>query len=162
MAQMSPDHSDPGWPSVAARIFVVVLMAVHMTLGMAADPPSYRVAFPKTGKRALDAALRASSQLEALREKGAVEPLALVLRAQGDLPRLKTVLESFGYYQGRIAITIDERPLDDPALPDHIAGLPAGTKAAVIVTAELGPLYRVGRVDIEGDLPEGMREWLGI
>src|SRR4051812_20098841 len=101
MAQMSPDHSDPGWPSVAARIWVVVLMAIHTALGMAADPPSYQVAFPKTGNRALDAALRASSQLEALREKGSVEPLALVLRAQRDLPRLKTVLESFGYYQGR-------------------------------------------------------------
>ena len=73
-------------------------MGLHTTLGMAADPPSYQVAFPKTGNRALDAALRASSQLEALREKGPVEALALVLRAQRDLPRLKTVLESFGYY----------------------------------------------------------------
>jgi len=147
---------------VAARILVLVLMALHTTLGMAADPPSYQVAFPKTGNRALDAALRASSQLEALRQKGAVEPLALVLRAQGDLPRLKTVLESFGYYQGRIGIAIDERPLDDPGLPDHIATLPAGTKAVITVTAELGPLYRVGRVKVEGDLPEGMRERLGI
>src|SRR5437762_812926 len=58
------------WPSVAARILAVVLMAIHTALGMAADPPSYQVAFPKTGNRALDAALRASSQLEALREKG--------------------------------------------------------------------------------------------
>jgi translocation and assembly module TamA len=147
---------------VAARILVLVLMAVHTKLGMAADPPTYQVAFPKTGNRALDAALRASSQLEALREKGPVEPLALVLRAQRDLPRLKTVLESFGYYQGRIAITIDERSLDEPALPDHIAALPAGAKAAVTVTAELGPLYRVGRVKIEGDVPEDVRERLGI
>ena len=106
MAQMSPDHSDPRWPGVAARILVVVLMAIHTALGVAADPPSYQVSFPKTGNRALDAALRASSQLEALREKGPVEPLALVLRAQRDLPRLKTVLESFGYYQGLSLIHI--------------------------------------------------------
>jgi translocation and assembly module TamA len=128
----------------------------------AADPRSYQVRFPKTGNSALDAALRASSQLESLREKGPVDPLALVLRAQHDVARLETVLQSFGYYQGRVAITIDERALDDPALPDHIGALPAQAKAAIAVTAELGPLYRVGEVKLEGKVPEGMRERLGI
>src|ERR1044071_48646 len=122
------------------------------------DPRSYQVAFPKTGNRALDAALRASSQLEALREKGPVEALALILRAQRDVPRLTPGRGIFGYYQGRIDVAIDERPLDDPALPDHIADLPSGTKAAVTVTAELGPLYRVGRVRVEGNVPEGLRD----
>jgi translocation and assembly module TamA len=128
----------------------------------AADAQSYQVMFPKTGNGALDAALRASSQLESLREKGPVDPLALVLRAQQDVARLETVLQSFGYYQGRVAIKIDERSLDDPALPDHIAALSAETKAAIAVTAELGPLYRVGEVKLEGNVPEGMRERLGI
>lgn len=118
--------------------------------------------FPKTGDKALDAALRASSQLESLREKGPVDPLALVLRAQQDVARLETVLQSFGYYQGRVVITIDERSLDDPALPDHIAALPTEAKAAIAVRADLGPLYRVGEIKLEGNVPEGMRERLGI
>ena len=118
--------------------------------------------FPKTGNKALDAALRASSQLESLRQKGPVDPLALVLRTQQDVARLETVLQSFGYYEGRVAITIEQRSLDDPALPDAIAALPAEAKPAIAVTADLGPLYRVGEVKLEGDIPEGMSERLGI
>jgi translocation and assembly module TamA len=129
---------------------------------VAAEPRPYQIAFPKTGNKALDAALRGSSQLEALREKGAVDPLALILRAQRDLARLETVLQSFGYHQGRIAITIDGRALDDSGLPDHIAEAPAGAKAAIAISAELGPLYRVGEITLEGDLPDELRERLGI
>jgi translocation and assembly module TamA len=151
------------WLSVAAYVLALVLMALHSALrAAAAEPRSYQITFPKTGNRALDAALRGSSQLEALREKGPVDPLALVLRAQRDVARLETVLQSFGYYDGRIAITIDERSLDDPSLSDHIAAAPAGAKTAIAVSAELGPLYRVGEVNLEGDLPEGVRERLGI
>ena len=145
-------------------LLVLVLIALYTALRAAAaeEERSYQVKFPKTGNAALDAALRAASQLETLRQKGAVDPLALVMRAQADVARLQTVLQSFGYYQGRIGITIDERPLDDPALPDRIAGLPSGSKPVLAVTAELGPLYRVGEVKLEGDVPEGMRERLGI
>jgi translocation and assembly module TamA len=162
MPQTGPERARWRWLEAAASL-VFALMTLQIALAAApTDPRSYHVAFPKTGNRALDAALRASSQLEALREKGPMEALALILRAQHDVPRLKTVLESFGYYQGRIEVTIDERPLDDPALPDHIADLPSGTKAAVTVTAELGPLYRVGRVRVEGDVPEGLRDTHGV
>lgn len=130
--------------------------------GAAEPQQSYQLSFPKTGNKTLDAALRASSQLESLRQKGAVEPLALVLRAQQDVARLETVLQSFGYYQSRVAITIEGRSLDDPALPDAIGALPAEGKAAVVVTAELGPLYRIGEVKLEGSVPEGLRERLGV
>lgn len=125
----------------------------------AAQPQSYQLSFPKTGNKALDAALRASSQLESLRQQGPVEPLALVLRAQQDVARLETVLQSYGYYQSRVAITIEGRSLDDPALAD---ALPSEGKAAVVVTAELGPLYRIGEVKLEGNVPEAMRERLGV
>ncbi|HEU4924802.1 MAG TPA: BamA/TamA family outer membrane protein [Burkholderiales bacterium] len=91
-----------------------------------------------------------------------MDPLALVLRAQQDVARLETVLQSFGYYEGRVAITIDGRSLDDPVLPDAIAALPAGAKPAVAVTADLGPLYRIGEVKLEGNVPEGIRDRLGI
>ena len=149
---------------VAEHLLFLVLMALCVAVRpvAAAAPQSYQLTFPKTGNKALDDALRASSQLESLREKGPVDPLALVLRAQRDVARLETVLQSFGYYQGRIAITIDGRSLGDPALPDHLAALSAEAKPAVAVTADLGPLYRVGEVKLEGNVPEGMRERLGI
>ena len=150
-------------PSVAAYVLALVLMTLHTALGAAAaEPRTYQITFPKTGNRALNDALRGSSQLEALREKGPVDPLALVLRAQRDVVRLETVLHSFGYYDGRIAITVDDRSVNDPGLPDHIAAAPAGTRSAIVVSAELGPLYRVGEVNLEGELPEGLRDQLGV
>ena len=148
-----------------AYVLALTLMALHATalrMAVAAEPRPYQIAFPKTGNRALDTALRASSQLEALRAKGPVDPLALVLRAQRDVAQLETVLQSFGYYQGRISITIDGRALDDPGLPDHMAASTAGAKAAVAISAELGPLYQIGEITLEGDLPDGLRERLGI
>ena len=149
---------------MAAYVLISMLTAFQTTLrsAAAAEARSYQITFPKTGNRALDAALRASSQLEALREKGPVDPLALILRSQRDVTRLETVLQSFGYYEGRIAIKIEERSVDDPGLPDHIAAASAGAKTAIVVSAELGPLYRVGEVNLEGDLPEGLRDRLGI
>jgi translocation and assembly module TamA len=143
-------------------LLVVMALCTALRAAAAADVRSYQVTLPKTGDKALDAALRASSQLESLRQKGPVDPLALVLRAQQDVRRLETVLQSFGYYQGRIAITIDGRAIDDAALPDAIAAQPAEAKPAVVITADLGPRYRVGEVKLEGKVPQGMRERLGI
>ncbi|HEU4928248.1 MAG TPA: hypothetical protein VFU38_00330, partial [Candidatus Krumholzibacteria bacterium] len=147
-----------------AFVLVLVFMALHTALRIAAaaEPRSYQITFPKTGNKALDAALRGSSQLEALREKGPVDPLALVLRAQRDVARLETALQSFGYHQGRIAITIDGRSLDDSSLPNRIAEASRGAKAAIAISVELGPLYRVGKIRLEGDLPDGLRDRLGI
>ena len=54
------------------------------------------------GDAALDAALRASSNLIGLGDKAPVGPFALVARARDDRARLQTALESFGYYGGQI------------------------------------------------------------
>jgi translocation and assembly module TamA len=42
-----------------------------------------------------------------LRTSAPVGPFGLIGRARSDLDRLKTVLESYGYYQSYVAITID-------------------------------------------------------
>ena len=36
-----------------------------------------------------------------------MSPFGLIARARGDVDRLKTVLESFGYYDSSVAITIN-------------------------------------------------------
>lgn len=118
----------------------------------AADPQPYTVSIDSTGNSALDAALAASSQLESLRKSAPAGPFALVGRTQQDLERLQVVLESFGYYQRAVTGTIDDRPIDDPTLPDIITALPSSTPAHVHMAIQTGPLFHLRHVTVQGDI----------
>jgi len=118
----------------------------------AADPQPYTVHIATTGYGALDAALKASSQLVSLRTTAPAGPFALVGRAEADIERLQTVLESFGYYQAHVSVTIAGRALDDSGLREALDALPSGSRAPVQVSIETGPLYHLGRVTIEGEV----------
>lgn len=149
----------------AFRLAPVLLAFVALLappIGHASDPQSYAVTFASSGNRDLDAALKGSAQLEALRGKGPVGPFALIGRAQQDIERLQTVLQGYGYYQGHVRITVNGRELDDPELPAAIEAIPQGTDATVAVAIELGPLYRLREVKIDGEIPPGARDKLGI
>src|SRR5438552_2372232 len=74
---------------------------------LAADPQSYRVEFESTGHGGMDDAIKATSDLQSLRKSGPVSPFGLIARARGDLDRLKTAVEGFGYYQSEIVIRIN-------------------------------------------------------
>ncbi|HXL98186.1 MAG TPA: BamA/TamA family outer membrane protein [Steroidobacteraceae bacterium] len=117
-----------------------------------ADPQPYTLRIESTGHSALDAELKASSQLESLRTSAPAGPFALVGRAGADYERLRTVLESFGYYESRLSITIAGRVLDDSGLPAALEALPAGSHAPVQINVETGPLYHLGRVTIDGEV----------
>ena len=149
----APSHR---WIQVAAAATLALPAA------RAADPQPYTVTIASVGERTLEAALTAGSQLESLKGAGAIAPFALVGRAQNDVERLETVLHGFGYYQGKVTVTIDERPLDDPGLVDEIESRPAGQSSAVNVAVELGPLYRLGKIALEGQAPEGTYDKLGL
>ncbi len=131
------------------------------SVARAADPQPYKVDIASTGNHRFDATLKATSQLVALRST-AVSPFALVARSRGDLERLKTVLESFGYYRGSVSITIDGHALDDPGLADALNALPKKKDAQCRVTFDLGPLYHIGSLKIDGQLPEIARDSLGL
>jgi translocation and assembly module TamA len=118
----------------------------------AADPQPYTVTIQRTGIGALDSALRLSSQLVSLRTRAPVGPFALIGRAQQDLERLGTVLESFGYYQRTLTITIEGQGLDDPDLPEAIAALERSHAAKVNIALQLGPLFHVRRITVDGDV----------
>ena len=120
----------------------------------AADPLPYTVTISPSGDAALDAALSASAQLVSLRARAPAGPFAVVTRARQDVPRLKTALESFGYYAGKVSITIDGRGLDDPDLPGHLGALSAAPPVAVAVKIEKGPLFHLRHVDLAGAVPE--------
>ncbi|HVW68430.1 MAG TPA: BamA/TamA family outer membrane protein [Steroidobacteraceae bacterium] len=128
----------------------------------AADPQPYKVDLASTGDSDLNATLKATSDLIGLRTTAPVGPFGLIGRARSDLDRLKTVLESFGYYQSYVDITIDELPLDDPTLGERLTSQAKGDDARVKITFSLGPIYHLRKVEIDGDVPADTRGALGL
>ncbi len=120
----------------------------------AADPQSYRVDIASTGNGSLDETLRASSDLLSLRGTAPVSPFGLIARARAEVDRLKTVLESYGYYQSIVTIKIEGLSLDNAKLVDALNVLAKDREAAVAVSFELGPLYHLRNVTVDGTVPE--------
>ncbi len=131
-------------------MLAVALLAAPSTL--AADPQPYAAVIVPTGDAALDTILRESSMLLSL-SKAPVGPFALVTRARDDEKRLDTALESRGYYDGSIHVTILGHPLSDSALPDFLQQAPAAPPVPVRVTVNRGPLFRLGHVTLQGSVP---------
>ena len=119
----------------------------------AADPQPYKVDLASTGDSSLSSTLKATSDLETLRKSAPVGPFGLIGRARGDLERLKTVLESFGYYQSYVEIRIDGLPLDDPGLGEELTSKSKDADAEVRITFSLGPQYHLRKIEIDGEVP---------
>lgn len=148
---------------MATALYLLAAAALlHASFAWAADPQPYRVDIASTGNRVFDSTLKATSQLEALRKTVPVAPFALIARARGDIHRLKTVLESFGYYDGSVAITINGQTLDEPSLGEILGALPKGKDVLCKVTFILGPLYHIGRIEIDGSVPDFARGELAL
>jgi translocation and assembly module TamA len=129
---------------------------------LAADPLGYEVELASTGNDDMDSTLKASSQLQTLRSTAPLSPIGLIARARGDIGRLTTVLESFGYYRSAITITINGLVLDDPTLGDVLIALPQDSRAHCKVSFQPGPLYHVGRIDIDGEVPDLARRTMKL
>jgi translocation and assembly module TamA len=135
------------------KIAPALWLACLPAIAWAADPVPYAVKLQPTGDSALDGAIAGVSQLQALRQKAPAGPFALVARARQDTGRLHEALDSFGYYQAQIAITIDGRALEDPTLPDALAASPQTGQAQVAVTIDKGPLFHLRHVALQGTVP---------
>src|SRR5580658_7848300 len=94
-----------------------------------------------------------AADLVTLRTSAPVSPYALIARARSDGERLKTALESYGYYESKITIQIDGMALGDPGLADHLNALPKKQDAHVQISFKLGALYHLRDIRIDGDLP---------
>jgi translocation and assembly module TamA len=145
-----------------ARIPCLVGLALCAALAHAADPQPYRVDLASAGKAEMDDALRATSDLLSLRKSAPVSPLGLIARSRSDVDRLKTVLESYGYYQSVVAIKIGGAALTDAHLADTLTALPKGTDARISITFQLGPLYHLRKITIDGDIPDSARSALAL
>jgi translocation and assembly module TamA len=119
----------------------------------AADPQAYEVHVASTGVAALDGAISGSLQLNTLRKKAPAGPFALVARARDDMGRVRTALDSFGYYQGQVTVTIDGHGLDDVTLPDVLQAVPAGKSVTVSVAIDKGALFHLRHVTLVGAVP---------
>jgi translocation and assembly module TamA len=130
----------------------------------AADPQAYQVELASVGSGDIDQTLKATSDLLSLRTSAPVSPFGLIARARSDTDRLKTALESFGYYESRVSISINGLPLTDPGLGEALTKLPQGSSARVAVSFSLGTLYHLRRIDIDGEVPPPInaRETLGL
>ena len=141
---------------------LLIAIAAFGSLAHAADPQPYRVEIASVGEGEIDSAVKATSDLLSLRKTAPVSPFGLIARARSDVDRLKTALESFGYYQSGVTIKIDGTPVSNPILADMLSALPKGQEAQVAIGFTLGPLYHLRRIDIDGDLPEEVRNSLGL
>jgi translocation and assembly module TamA len=147
-------------------IYTYVLLGMLLTCqkAYAADPQTYQVDLARVGNDDIDQTLKATSDLVALRSSAPVSPFGLIARARSDTDRLKTALESFGYYESHVIININAVPLTDPSLGDTLTALPKGSTARVAVSFTLGTLYHLRHIDIDGDVPASInaREVLGL
>ncbi len=121
----------------------------------AADPVAYTLKIDSTGNPALDAAIAGSSQLAALRKPAPASPFALVARARADIARVRTALDSFGYYQAQTSVTINGVSPATATLPDTLSALPQGQPATVLIHIDKGPLFHLRRVQLDGTVPAG-------
>lgn len=148
--------------SGACAVLLLLAACFGAPFAYGADPQPYKVELVSTGNSDLNATLKATSDLIGLRTSAPVGPFGLIGRARSDLERLKTVLESFGYYQSYVAITIDELPLDDPTLGERLTSQARNDDARVKITFNLGPVYHLRKVEIDGDVPADTRNALHL
>src|SRR5215471_4118198 len=126
--------SQGGWKAKAIRRSFVTLASVLFALAAApacADVP-YETKIVGTDDKQLLAELNGVSQLVTLQDKPPLSEAALRRRAEEDLPRLKPVLESQGYWEGKIDFSIDLN-----AKP-----------AQVTLSVDPGPVYRLTQVSL--------------
>lgn len=133
----------------------------------AADPQTYVTTIRATGQGDLDAAINSSSNLLALQKTHAVSPFALAGRIRGEYDRIRTALESFGYYAPTIRIEVGMSPrkgapggatLDgrDPRLPEWLLSVPKGQNVQITVTSTRGDLFRLGRLTLQRAPQDGV------
>src|SRR3979490_3309092 len=102
----------------AVPTFLLLCGLLSCFAARAADPQAYKVNLVPVGNNDIDQTLKATSDLVSLRTSAPVSPFGLIARARSDLDRLKTALESFGYYESLVDIKINGVLLTDPSLGD--------------------------------------------
>ena len=105
------------------------------------------------GNRDLEKAIRNASSLSRDLKKPPPGTAGLIARARGDYGRIVAALYGRGYYGGMIAITIKGERVETMR-PDAMLPSPA----PVTVTVDPGPLFKFGKITIDGVPPEPLTD----
>jgi translocation and assembly module TamA len=143
-------------------MLLLYCLAMLGSAARAAETQPYNVSIARTGDGVLDAALKQGSQLYGLRERAPAGPFAIIMRAKADLRRLETVLHSFGYYEGKVTISVAGRPIEDPTLPNLLQQVPQGKTVDIKIAVARGPLFRLGKIRVLGAVPTNVRAKLDL
>ena len=143
-----------------ALILCALIVGCRVPGAWAADPQPYTVAMRGVDNAELSAVLVASSQLFGLRESSPVSPFALIQRARSDIPRIQIALDSRGYYQNQVSVTINGLALTDPGLPANLDQITGSVQVRVVV--DKGVLYHLGKIALEGGVPDVARDALNL
>jgi translocation and assembly module TamA len=135
------------------EVTLLLICALFNAPARAADPQAYKVEIASVNDGEIDATLKATSDLQTLRKAAPVSPFGLIARARSDVDRLKTALESFGYYESKVTIAINGIALADPGLGDALTALPQDQDARVEINFALGALYHLRHIVVEGEMP---------
>jgi translocation and assembly module TamA len=147
---------------VRGLLILLACGVLGMQCAHAADPQPYKIDWTSSHDKAIDSTMKQTSQLEALRETAPTDPFGLIARARGDVGRLQTVLQSFGYYDGSVTIKINGLGLDSEDLGNVLSALPKKKQAQVQIVPTLGPLFHVGRIEFKGEVPSGFEQKLSL
>ncbi len=140
-----------------SRAWLIGLLLIFAASVPAADVMPYNLTLKSTGNQVMDQALLDASLLATLREEAQAGAFALVSRANNDLPRLDDVLRSFGYYDAYIDIRLNGLRLDEPDLVARLEASPETAPIPIQVSIDLGPLYHLGEVRLDGEIPPKAR-----
>ena len=123
-------------------LFVVLVLCIPK-FGWPVSTPAritYEVDIKGVSAAKLRSILEKQSQTVQNRKRPPASQRQLVHRAQNDVPRLQEVLQSQGYYEGKVSVTVTAER----------------NAAAVHFTVVTGPLYRIGLWEIVyEDIPPG-------
>jgi translocation and assembly module TamA len=146
------------------RGFLILLACgvLGVQCARAADPQPYKIDWTSSGDKTIDSTMKLTSQLATLRESAPVDPFGLIARVRGDVNRLQTVLQSFGYYDGSVVIKINGMGLDSEELGNALSALPKKSEARIGIVPTLGPLFHVGNIQFKGSLPAGFEHKLHL
>jgi translocation and assembly module TamA len=147
---------------VRGLVILLVCGVIGVQCAQAANPQPYKVDWTSSGEKAIDSTMKLTSQLETLRTTAPVDPFGLIARARGDVTRLQTVLQSFGYYDGSVDIKINGMGLDSEDLGNVLGALPKKSEAHIEIVPTLGPLFHVARIQFKGALPPGFAHKLPL
>jgi len=143
---------------VRGLLILLVCGVLGVPCAYAANPQPYKVDWTSSGQKPIDSTMKLTSQLESLNTTAPVDPFGLIARARGDVNRLQTVLQSFGYYDGSVDIKINGMALDSAELGNELSALPKKSKAHVEIVPTLGPLFHVAHIQFKGQLPPGFAQ----